>query len=146
MLRTLSGLSCSVNVYRVDGRYEQLCLFILLPALKTLLYEVSIPVLGFYSCRREWESALFFILTGGIRVGMVWGLGVSAGPAVRSPGFWPDLGARFLSCRLHEFLLVRTLGEPTPGEQASQRDLCGFLQTHLPGLAVRVCGDDRGEE
>ena len=82
----------------------------------------------------------------GIRVGMVWGLGVSTGPAMKSLGFWPDLGARFLSCRLHEFLLVRTLGEPTPGEQASQRDLCGFLQTHLPGLAVGVRGDDRGEE
>lgn len=79
---------------------------ILLPALKTLLYEVSVPVLGFYGCRRVWESALFLLLTGGIRAGTVWGLGVSTGPAVRSLGFWPDLGAHFVSCRLHEFLLV----------------------------------------
>lgn len=89
----------------MEGMNSCVCSILLL-ALKTLLYEVSVPVLGFYSYRREWESALFFILTAVIRAGMVWGLGVSAGPTVRSPGFWPDLGARFLSCRLHEFLLV----------------------------------------
>ena len=82
---------------------------ILLPALKTLLYEVSVPVLGFYGCRRVWEPALFELLTGTFeqaRCG-VWELALARPQHwLRSLGFWPDLGAHFVSCRLHEFLLV----------------------------------------
>lgn len=59
------------------------------------------------------------------------GSGSSAGPTVRSPGFWPDAGARFpfLQAPPSSSLCEHWVGDS--GEQASQRDLCGFLQAHL---------------
>lgn len=63
----------------------------------------------------------------------------------RSPR-WASARARPLLRRLHELLPVRTLGEPAPGEQGGQRHLGRVLPTHVPGLAVRVRGDGRGQE
>ena len=122
----------------MEGANRCVC-SILRPALKTLLYEVSVPVLGFYGCRRVWEPALFVLLTGAFQQARcgVWELALARqwGPWASGLTSVPTLfPAGSTSSSLCEHWVSRLPGS----KQASVTSAASSRRTSLASLSESV--------